>query len=185
MAGSSTPASLLRAYERDLREVLDHALDRLEDGTVDEGMLSKLCLESARLVAYERASLLPVLRDVPDGAELSRVEGERLETLLAAARAVESTPPDGPVRDVLHALASAADDLARHQVEQTFPLVDSAVPQEALEAIAAGVTPTMQSGPTHSHPTSMTKFDAAGWPRPGFTDAAYDAFLAESADRTS
>jgi hypothetical protein len=179
MSTRSTVMTVLQAYAHDLQALIDNAGAQIERGTAHTGLMAKVCMETARLAAYERLFLHPTLSALPDGAEHVRLAGERLETLLGAAREVETAPADESAMQPLQGLARAVHDLAADQHDRLFPLVERAAPADVLENLGARVAGTQQAGATHSHPTAIEQLDATGWPSPGYTDTAYDAFVEE------
>lgn len=184
MSTTTTVTSIFSAYHNDLRGLVESAATALGGQDRQESLLRKLCIETSRLVAYQRAYLLPALASVPDdGRELARLEDERLSGLLAAAEGVAATPWGDEAIEPLGRLGRAADELARHQRERTFPRLEQALPAEQLEAIGDEVTPTEQPGTTHSHPVALKRFDGPGWPQPGFAQTAYEAFVDETRSR--
>ena len=184
MSTTTTVTSIMSAYHNDLRGLVESAATALGGEDRQDSLLRKLCLETARLVAYQRAYLLPALASVPDdGNELARREDERLSGLLGAADDVASTPWGDEALEPLGRLGRAADELARHQREHTFPRMEQALPREQLEGLGDQVTPTEQPGTTHSHPVALKPYDGPGWPQPGFAQTAYDAFVDETRAR--
>lgn len=183
MSGTSTVTSILRAYNRDLESLCGVVARWIDTDQAEDNLLAKTCLEAARVVAYQRAFLLPLLGDVADDADLVRGDEQRLDAILAAARALEEAPTGKASREPVRALGRAAADLRAAQDERTFPLLEQRLGLDVLADIGARVTPTMEPGTTHSHPSALKGFAGAGWPRPGWTDAAYEAFVAEVRNR--
>jgi hypothetical protein len=180
MSGTSTLTTVLEGYLRDLRALIDAAGAQIDAGSAHSGLLAKTCLETARLVAYERLFLLPTLSAVPDGAELVRLENERLDALLDAARVVERVPTaDESALEPLRRLAEAVDGLASHQRDHTLPRIERETPDDVLVDLGARVAGTQEPGTTHSHPAAIARLDGTGWPSSGYTDAAYEAFVDE------
>jgi hypothetical protein len=178
MSATSTVVTMLDGYVRDLRSLLDNVSHEFERGDVSSGLLGKVCLESARLVAYHRLFLLPTLSSVPDGGELVRSADERLDAVLAASRALETVDP-GDAAQPLGKLAAVVDELGSATRANVHPVVERNVPAEVLTDLGGRVTGTQEAGTTHSHPAALKRYDGTMWPRPGFTDAAYDAFVDE------
>jgi hypothetical protein len=185
VSGKSSVTTLLDEYAADLSRLIGSALTGLAEDVPQEHLLRKICMETARLVAYQRAYLLPAVTAIPgDGQELARLEDERLTVLLRTADEL-GTVPWGPVaEEPLRRLGGMAKELADHQREQTFPRLEKEAPEGELLALGEQVTPTMQPGTTHSHPVALKPFDGPGWPQPDFTAAAYDAFVEETRQRS-
>jgi hypothetical protein len=137
MSATSTVVTMLDGYVRDLRSLLDNVSHEFERGDVSSGLLGKVCLESARLVAYHRLFLLPTLSSVPDGGELVRSADERLDAVLAASRALETVDP-GDAAQPLGKLAAVVDELGSATRANVHPVVERNVPAEVLTTSAVG-----------------------------------------------
>ncbi|WP_147432018.1 hypothetical protein [Motilibacter peucedani] len=178
--------ALFAAYLHDLAELARLARKEQEEGLRSaQSLVGKLVLESVRVSVYERVFLLPVVADVlPDGSARAQSAVGALDSLETRAAALEGL--DHSSADALApltALVDVVEDLARDQLTTLLPAVAEALPERDLMALGERVTPTMESGATHSHPKVTGGHDLTLWPQRGVTKALRDVLSAEAATR--
>jgi hypothetical protein len=178
--------ALFAAYLHDLTELARLARKEQEEGLRSaQSLVGKLVLESVRVSVYERAFLLPVVADVlPDGTARAQGAMAALDALEAHAAALEGL--DHSSADALTPLTSlvhVVEDLAREQRTSLLPAVADALPERDLLSLGERVTPTAESGPTHSHPKVTGGHDLTLWPQRGVTKALREVLTSEVSAR--
>lgn len=185
---SRTPIdALFAAYLHDLTEIARLACSEQERGLRSaQSLVGKLVLESVRVSVYERLFLVPVVADVlEDGPARARAIAASLNQLEELARALEGLDPrTEQALPVLSTLKTFVEDLARDQRAVLLPDLAAALPERDLVALGERVTPTAETGATHSHPKVTGGHDLTLWPKRGVSAALRESLTSEARQRS-
>ena len=179
MDQTSNLVTLFRDYLVDLEKLLDLASSKLTDRGNAELLIEKVILEAERIVVYEQFFLLPVVADRL-GTATAETEAARLARLDQLAVGL-STSTEGERAQAFEGLRRAAVELSDHQRSSLLPRVADVFDEAILLELGTHVTPTQETGATHSHPTGIVV--GSGRLDPGLPLAARAALTEEVRNR--
>jgi len=162
---------------------LDRYLQTLsepESAEPDFGGVGKVVLEVVRHMVTEEAVLLPAVRRAASaGEELSTralADHAQIEGMARRFETVDWAHPD--YADALRELTEAVSVHGRWVDGELVPALTEQLSDDELAALAARLSPTMQSGSTHSHPTTPDSGLDVRHPGPGFVDSCREHLTA-------
>lgn len=180
MAGDGDQLSqTIEENQRHLDRYLQ-ALSEPESAEPSYGGVGKVVLEVVRHMVTEEAVLLPaVRRAAPAGEELSTralADHAQIEGMARRFETVDAAHPD--YADALRELTEAVSVHGRWVHGELLTALSQQLSDDELAGLGAQLTPTMQSGPTQSHPTTPDSGLDVAHPGPGFVDSCREHLTA-------